>query len=72
MAYLASNEAYRLASAEGIQIHGGSGCMRIDDIGRYFQRAKALQLKLEPAYISRDRIAQILEEKGANYGVQVY
>jgi alkylation response protein AidB-like acyl-CoA dehydrogenase len=72
MAYLASNEAYRLASAEGIQIHGGSGCMRIDDIGRYFQRAKALQLKLEPAYVCRERIAQILEEKGANYGVQVY
>ena len=72
MAYLASNEAYRLAGAEGIQIHGGSGCMRIDDIGRYFQRAKALQLKLEPAYICRDRIAQILEEKGADYGVQVY
>lgn len=72
MAYLASNEAYRLASAEGIQIHGGSGCMRIHDIGRYFQRAKALQLKLEPAYVCRDRIAQILEEKGAEYGVQIY
>ena len=72
MAYLASNEAYRLASAEGIQVHGGHGCMRSYDIGRYFKRAKALQLRLEPAYVSKDRIAQILEEKGAKYGVQIY
>jgi alkylation response protein AidB-like acyl-CoA dehydrogenase len=72
MAYLASNEAYRLASAEGIQVHGGHGCMRLYDIGRYFKRAKALQLKLEPSHVTKDRIAQILEEKGAKYGVQIY
>jgi alkylation response protein AidB-like acyl-CoA dehydrogenase len=72
MAYLAANEAYRLASAEGIQVHGGHGCMRLYDIGRYFKRAKALQLKLEPSHVTKDRIAQILEEKGAKYGVQIY
>jgi alkylation response protein AidB-like acyl-CoA dehydrogenase len=72
MAYLAAGEAYRLASAEGVQIHGGSGCMRIHEVGRHFQRAKALQLKLEPAYVSREKIAQVLEEKGAKYGVQIY
>ena len=72
MAYLAANEAYRLASAEGIQVHGGHGCMRLYDIGRYFKRAKALQLKLEPSYATKDKIAQILEEKGAKYGVQIY
>jgi acyl-CoA dehydrogenase len=72
MAYLASNEAYKLASAEGIQVHGGHGCMRLYDIGRYFKRAKSLQLKLEPSHVTKDRIAQILEEKGAKYGVQIY
>jgi alkylation response protein AidB-like acyl-CoA dehydrogenase len=72
MAYLASNEAYRLASAEGIQVHGGHGCMRLYDIGRFFKRAKALQLKLEPSYVTKNRIAQILEEKGAKYGIQIY
>ncbi len=72
MAYLASNEAYRLASAEGIQVHGGHGCMRLYDIGRYFKRAKTVQLKLEPSHVTKDRIAQILEEKGAKYGVQIY
>jgi alkylation response protein AidB-like acyl-CoA dehydrogenase len=71
MAYLASNEAYRLASAEGIQIHGGHGCIRLYDIGRYYQRAKALQLKLEPTYVCKDLIAQMLEEEGAKYGVQI-
>jgi len=72
MAYLAANEAYRIASAEGIQVHGGHGCMRLYDIGRYFKKAKALQLKLEPSHVTKDRIAQILEEKGAKYGVQIY
>ena len=72
MAYLAANEAYRLASAEGIQVHGGHGCMCLYDIGRYFKRAKALQLKLEPSYVTKNIIAQILEEKGAKYGIQIY
>lgn len=72
MAYLATGEAYRLACAEGVQVHGGSGCMRIHEIGRHFQRAKALQLKLEPAYLSKDKICQVLEKKGARYGVQIY
>jgi len=72
MAYLASNEAYRITSTDGAQIYGGHGCMCSYDIGRHYKRAKAMQLELEPSYVSKERIAQTLEEKGAHYGIQIY
>jgi alkylation response protein AidB-like acyl-CoA dehydrogenase len=52
------DDAYRLASAENIQIHGGIGFTWEADPHLYFKRAKASETLLGDPYYQRARIAE--------------
>jgi alkylation response protein AidB-like acyl-CoA dehydrogenase len=52
------DDAYRLASAENIQIHGGSGFTGEADPHLYFKRAKASETLRGDPYSPRARIAE--------------
>ena len=55
------NEAYRRVCAEGHQVHGGVGIIKVHDMQLYFRRAKAAELALGDSEFHREKIAQQLE-----------
>ena len=57
IACLRAGEAYRYATAEAIQVFGGSGCMEIHDIGLHYRKAKAAQLSLGFPDVHREKVA---------------
>jgi len=57
MAKLRAGEAYRMITAETIQVLGGYGAMQEHDIGLYFRRAKEIQLSLGHNHILKETIA---------------
>jgi alkylation response protein AidB-like acyl-CoA dehydrogenase len=60
MAKAYTSDAYRHASAENIQIHGGVGFTWEYDCHYYFKRAKAIEVTYgDPSY-HRERVAQLL------------
>ena len=57
MAKLRAGEAYRMVTAETIQVLGGYGAIQEHDIGLYFRRAKEIQLNLGHNHILKETIA---------------
>ncbi|MEU1490451.1 acyl-CoA dehydrogenase family protein [Streptomyces sp. NPDC005776] len=51
-------EALRLAAAEGVQSHGGTGCASEGEARLYFNRAASDELLLGPVQLLRDHAAQ--------------
>ena len=60
MAKAWSNEAYRRICAEGQQIHGGVGLIKIHDMQLYFRRAKVAEFAMGDADFHREKVAQEL------------
>ncbi len=58
MAKSYTNEAYRQATNDGIQIHGGYGFMMEFDLQLYFRRARALEANLGNSDFNREIVAQ--------------
>ena len=54
------NEAYRRVCAEGHQVHGGVGLIRVHDMQLYFRRAKVAELAMGDADFHREKVAQEL------------
>jgi alkylation response protein AidB-like acyl-CoA dehydrogenase len=54
------NEAYRRVCAEGHQIHGGVGLIRVHDMQLYYRRAKVAELAMGDADSHREKVAQEL------------
>jgi len=54
------NEAYRRVCAEGHQVHGGVGLIRIHDMQLYFRRGKVAELTMGDADFHREKVAQEL------------
>jgi len=52
------NEAYRRVCAEGHQIHGGVGLIRVHDMQLYYRRAKVAELAMGDANFHREKLAQ--------------
>jgi len=60
MAKAYCSDAYRLVSAEGIQIHGGIGFTWEHDMHLYFKRAKGSEVTFGDATWNRELVAQIV------------
>jgi alkylation response protein AidB-like acyl-CoA dehydrogenase len=60
MAKAYTSDAYRHASAENIQIHGGVGFTWEYDCHLYFKRAKAIEVTYGDPTEHRERVAQLL------------
>jgi len=54
------NEAYRRVCAEGHQVHGGVGLIRVHDMQLYYRRAKVAELAMGDADFHREKVAQEL------------
>jgi len=54
------NEAYRRVCAEGHEVHGGVGLIRIHDMQLFFRRAKVAELVMGDADFHREKVAQEL------------
>lgn len=60
MAKAYCSDAYRLVSAEGIQIHGGIGFTWEHDMHLYFKRAKGSEVTFGDATWNRELVAQVV------------
>ena len=54
------SDAYRHASGEGIQIHGGIGFTWEHDMHLYFKRAKSSEVTFGDATWNRELVAQLI------------
>jgi alkylation response protein AidB-like acyl-CoA dehydrogenase len=54
------SDAYRQATADGIQIHGGIGFTWEHDMHLYFKRAKGSEVAFGDATLHRERVAQLI------------
>jgi acyl-CoA dehydrogenase len=54
-----ASDAFLLAAAEAIQMHGGIGVTDELDIGFYYKRARVAELTLGDAAFWRERYAQL-------------
>jgi alkylation response protein AidB-like acyl-CoA dehydrogenase len=54
------SDAYRKATADGIQIHGGIGFTWEHDMHLYFKRAKGSEVMFGDATCHRERVAQLI------------
>jgi alkylation response protein AidB-like acyl-CoA dehydrogenase len=54
------NEAYRRVCAEGHQVHGGVGLIKVHDMQLYYRRAKVAELAMGDADFHREKVAQEL------------
>lgn len=60
LAKAAASDAYRRATAEGIQIHGGIGFTWEHDMHLYFKRAKSSEFTFGDATYNREIVAQLI------------
>lgn len=60
LAKAAASDAYRRATAEGIQIHGGIGFTWEHDMHLYFKRAKSSEFTFGDASYNREIVAQLI------------
>jgi alkylation response protein AidB-like acyl-CoA dehydrogenase len=60
MAKAYCSDAYRMVSAEGIQIHGGIGFTWEHDMHLYFKRAKGSEVTFGDATWNRELVAQVV------------
>ncbi len=60
MAKAAASDAYRRASAEAIQVHGGIGFTWEHDLHLYFKRAKSSEFAFGDAAFNREIVAQLM------------
>ena len=60
MAKVAANKAYRFASQQAIQLHGGIGFTWEQDLHFYLKRAKASEFSLGSTAWHAERIAEEL------------
>jgi alkylation response protein AidB-like acyl-CoA dehydrogenase len=60
LAKAAASDAYRRATADGIQIHGGIGFTWEHDVHLYFKRAKSSEFTFGDATYNREIVAQLI------------
>jgi alkylation response protein AidB-like acyl-CoA dehydrogenase len=56
-----TSDAYRHATGNGIQVHGGIGFTWEHDMHLYFKRAKSSEVTLGDATYHRELVAQALD-----------